>query len=178
MKIKLPNRDGVEVWLEKLSSGRWSLKSSQEYITKYLRVGYKEDGEIEFIDPPGGPFLQVGGEVSGRKILGITDDLEIILGEQNFTIFDGNGWTVYYQGSLNRFKDFLEEEGFIDADVLGPSWFVFWHEVYKLPNDWRNKLQENEYLSLDYIGHLEHVIPKKERTTEQQNFIKNIFEGR
>lgn len=42
-------------------------------LPPYTRIGFEGD-KLSFIDPPGGPFLQVGDFIDGkRKITGIED---------------------------------------------------------------------------------------------------------
>ena len=82
-KIKLFNRDGADLWLEK---GRevdpnifeWKLKvdKKHEYCLEYLRVIGNYPTEIEAVDPSGGPFISVGNEFEDKykiiKIIGPT----------------------------------------------------------------------------------------------------------
>lgn len=67
MKIKLPNRDGADLYLEKIEDlennlSKWSLKvdKKHDYCLHYLRVIGKYPDEIEAIDPSGGPYMSVG----------------------------------------------------------------------------------------------------------------------
>lgn len=174
MKIKLPNRENQEVYLEKEETGLWKLHVSLDHI----RIGFDDSGKILFVDPPGGPFLQVGGLAGGRKIIKIEAEKEVRLSleEENCIIQDSTSWVAYYQGDPRKFRRWLEEKGFIDASILSPSWYVFRNEVYCLPDNWRKSLIENEYVVLDYVGHVFHVIPKEEQTDSQYWFIKRILE--
>lgn len=90
MKIQLYNRDGANLWLEKLRDiepyiSEWSLKanSDYEYCLKYIRV----IGDFKAIDPPGGPFLALGDELDyfprKYKIVKIKPNLTIWLSERN-----------------------------------------------------------------------------------------------
>lgn len=43
-------------------------------LPPYTRIGFGDDNsDLSFIDPPGGPFLQVGDTLEGKKITGIRD---------------------------------------------------------------------------------------------------------
>ena len=175
MRIKLFNRENFETYLEKEETGLWELHVSIDHT----RVGYDDSsGKILFVDPSGGPFLQVGGLVNGRKILKIEieNGIKLSLEETNYLIPDSTSWVAYYQGDPRKFKKWLEEEEFIDADILNPSWYVYRNEVYSLPDNWKKSLIENEYVVLDYVGHIFHVIPKEKQTDSQYQFIKRILE--
>jgi hypothetical protein len=77
--IKLFNRDGANLWLEKIEDlepyiSKWQLKvdSGHNYCLKYLRIigNYPED--IEAGDPYGGPFISLADEFEGKyKIIEI-----------------------------------------------------------------------------------------------------------
>lgn len=90
MKIKLPNRDRADLWLEQIDdSDLWKLTvdKDHEYCLKYMRCGgdfdiEEKDGKQiihwksrQMIDPSGGPYLEIGDEIEGHKILEIVDDL-------------------------------------------------------------------------------------------------------
>lgn len=36
---------------------------------EHTRVGYNDDNSICFVDPPGGPFLQVGDELTNNEYI-------------------------------------------------------------------------------------------------------------
>lgn len=88
MKIKLYNRDGADLWLEKEDSNIWKLKVDQNhtYVLKYIRIiGYPE---IEAIDPSGGPFISVGdvlNDIENRfyKVIEIINYTTLKLKEEN-----------------------------------------------------------------------------------------------
>lgn len=65
-KIFLPNREG-RVWLEKIENPEYNyvLKSDPKYITEYCTCSLGDDNSILSIDPSGGPYMRVGGEVEG-----------------------------------------------------------------------------------------------------------------
>lgn len=64
--MNLRSRYGDTWTLEKIDGG---LKF---VLPPYTRIGFNESPEIlDFIDPPGGPFLQVGDNIGEKKILGI-----------------------------------------------------------------------------------------------------------
>lgn len=65
-KIKLDNRDGVNLYLVN-KGDYWKLEGPELY-TSYLRIiGYPDS--IKAIDPPGGPFMSIGDVHSGKKIM-------------------------------------------------------------------------------------------------------------
>lgn len=62
--VLLSNRWGDHNYLRHIDGRKYRYEGEDNY----LRVGYKdltEGEEITFIDPPGGPFMSVGGEVFG-----------------------------------------------------------------------------------------------------------------
>lgn len=58
-KINLYNRYREEIWLEEIEGGVWKLTSKNSEALKYMRLILEDDGSIEAVDPPGGPFLRV-----------------------------------------------------------------------------------------------------------------------
>ena len=63
MRIDFYNRDGNEIWLEKVGEkGWWQLRMAQPSLFNYTRLIFEEE-EIYAVDPPGGPFISVGSEV-------------------------------------------------------------------------------------------------------------------
>ena len=77
-KIKLYNRDGADMWLEKTKDlgnnlSEWKLKVDNEhqYCLEYIRcIGNYP--EIDAVDPSGGPFISVADEFKGKyKIIKI-----------------------------------------------------------------------------------------------------------
>ena len=83
MKIKLYNRDGADLWLEKLKEigpniSEWQLKvdPKHDYCLEYLRIIGNYPSEIDAVDPSGGPFISVSDEFEGKykiiKIIGPT----------------------------------------------------------------------------------------------------------
>ena len=99
MKIQLYNRDGANLWLEKVKDikpniSEWKLKVDEKhsYCLEYLRViGNIKDNkvvDIEAIDPSGGPFLSIGDEISRRtnesyKIVNFLNSTTLWLSERN-----------------------------------------------------------------------------------------------
>lgn len=76
-KIRLPSRD-TNNWLEPYKENEYLLKSELSHI----RVGtYKDSTDIVFIDPPGGPFMSVGSEVSIEGITKIIESIRHIKGK-------------------------------------------------------------------------------------------------
>lgn len=61
--IKLFNRDGLNLWLERIGENFYMLKSDEKskWGLEHLRVGLSDDkNRYSFVDPSGGPFLNVG----------------------------------------------------------------------------------------------------------------------
>jgi hypothetical protein len=71
-KIEFYNRDGSEVWIEKVGDeGWWQLRIKPDQLYSFIRLLYEEEGqEIYAIDPPGGPFLSVGMKIEERWMMG------------------------------------------------------------------------------------------------------------
>jgi hypothetical protein len=93
MKIKLPNRDGASLWLEKTDKEVspnvyvWSLNcdSEHDWVLKYCRyIGLDPVYGNEAIDPSGGPFLSVSDEFEDKyKIVRINSAKNIWISERN-----------------------------------------------------------------------------------------------
>ena len=60
-RIKLHSRDGINNWLEHHEDNTYILHSELDHI----RCGYTDNSmkDIQFVDPPGGPFMSVGSEL-------------------------------------------------------------------------------------------------------------------
>ena len=72
--ITLGNRYGAKNYLEEIGDNKYALRFSDPKEGEWCRVGLAEgysweDHEYYFVDPSGGPFLNVGRE--------LTDDLAI-----------------------------------------------------------------------------------------------------
>lgn len=100
MKIRLYNRDGAKMFLERVDNNVWKLTVDPEhdYCLKYMRCGgefdiEEKDGKQiihwksrQMIDPAGGPYLEVGDVIKDDnnkefKIIEILDDLLLKLSE-------------------------------------------------------------------------------------------------
>jgi len=68
--ITLYNRYGYTVNLEPYEGDRYVLRVDSDHV----RVGLTnpDSKEYFFIDPPGGPFMAVGSEIEGRKLIAIS----------------------------------------------------------------------------------------------------------
>jgi hypothetical protein len=68
MEIKFYNRDGSEVWIEKVGEeGWWQLRIKPDQLFSYTRLLYEDEEQgIYAVDPPGGPFLSVGMKIEER----------------------------------------------------------------------------------------------------------------
>lgn len=91
-KIKLYNRDGADLWLEKTEQEIdynifvWKLNvdSKHEYCLKYLRIIGDYPYNIEAIDPSGGPMLSLADEFENKyKIVKILSINNIWISERN-----------------------------------------------------------------------------------------------
>lgn len=89
---------------------------------------------------------------------------------------DTDSWIVFFIDDERQLKNYLVEYGFVDADVLHEDWFVYYHSVYRLEEQWLSNLREFGYCTLEFAGHPCHVIPKAEQTSEQYQFIKRLFD--
>jgi hypothetical protein len=75
------NRYGVEYSFEKVDDNTYTIVGD----LTYWRYGGREDQaemdfmDLGFVDPSGGPFISIGGEIEGRKIVRIMADPEGIL---------------------------------------------------------------------------------------------------
>lgn len=64
----MKNRDGYTYEWMPLGNNRYLFVMDEE-VPPYWRMGGLEEGEgIGFFDPPGGPFVQVGGYLYGKVI--------------------------------------------------------------------------------------------------------------
>lgn len=61
--LTLPNRDGILVQLVPIKRGLYQLK----FDANTMRIGSNEDGSINFVDPPGGPFINIGYKINRDK---------------------------------------------------------------------------------------------------------------
>ena len=66
----MKNRHGVEYRFEEISPGIYTIQGD----LRYWRFGGKDGTsgvdmtDLGFVDPSGGPFLAVGGEIEGHRI--------------------------------------------------------------------------------------------------------------
>lgn len=90
MKIKLFNRDGADLYLEKIGDrdpeiSTWQLKvdDKHSYCLKYMRAIFDESNRfIESVDPSGGPLISVGEVFEKKyKIIEIRGYTEFIIDE-------------------------------------------------------------------------------------------------
>lgn len=83
--INLHNRDGAKLHLvsEDGKLFKFNVDESHKWVLEYCRIGLMEDNKTyDFVDPSGGPFLQVGTKVDGRLIEAIVpldDGIGIVL---------------------------------------------------------------------------------------------------
>ena len=66
----MKNRHGVEYHFEEISPGVYTIRGD----LKYWRFGGHEGvsgvdmSDLGFVDPSGGPFLAIGGDIEGHRI--------------------------------------------------------------------------------------------------------------
>ena len=91
-KIKLFNRDGANLWLEKTSKEiepnifEWNLKidNKHQYCLEYMRIIGNYPKEIEAVDPSGGPMISLSDEFEGKyKIVNIINSTTFWISERN-----------------------------------------------------------------------------------------------
>lgn len=72
------NRYGDRYWFEKLSDCLFTIKGNLKYWRYGGRVGQNEMDfrDLGFVDPSGGPFIELGMEIEGRKIVRISVEAE------------------------------------------------------------------------------------------------------
>ena len=82
-KIKLPNRYGDKNYLEEVEPNKYKLVLDSN--SGNLRFGFIEENHHEYVDPSGGPFMEVGQEIPGVE--GILAEIEVVKGKGIFLIF-------------------------------------------------------------------------------------------
>ena len=91
MKIRLFNRDGADLWLEKIKKVsehefEWRLYVDQKhlYCLQYIRCIGDYPDNLEAVDPSGGPMINLGDrfENGKYKIIKIINPTTFILWEQ------------------------------------------------------------------------------------------------
>ena len=90
-KIKLFNRDGADMWLEKIKDlgnnlSEWKLKvdDKHQYCLEYIRCIGNYPSEIDAVDPSGGPFISVADEFEDKyKIIKIINPTVFEISEKN-----------------------------------------------------------------------------------------------
>ena len=89
-KIKLFNRDGADLWLEKQKDlednvSQWELKvdKNHKYCIQYIRVIGSYPNNIEAVDPSGGPMINIGDKFNNLKIVKIINCTTFLLSEGN-----------------------------------------------------------------------------------------------
>lgn len=71
-KIDLFNRDGATLKLVSEDGKVWTfdVDKKHNYVLEYIRVGYEDDRKtIAFVDPSGGPFINVGYKLPNDLIV-------------------------------------------------------------------------------------------------------------
>ena len=97
MKIQLYNRDGANLWLEKVKDiepniSEWKLRvdNKHKYCLEHIRViggsldEHLKIKDIQSVDPAGGPFISIGDEFEDKyKIIKILDCATFWISERN-----------------------------------------------------------------------------------------------
>lgn len=89
--IKLYNRDGANLWLEKIEKYsdniyKWKMKvdKEHEYCLEYIRIIGDYPEAIEAVDPSGGPYLGLSDELQGKyKIVNILNSTTFLISERD-----------------------------------------------------------------------------------------------
>lgn len=68
------NRYGNHYEFKKLSENTYTIVGD----LKYWRSGFANDGSIDFVDPSGGPFIDIGYQIDGREVIKIETGEQII----------------------------------------------------------------------------------------------------
>ena len=97
-KIRLPNRYGAFIHLERVGRGAFKLCGDFQYMSV---TG--ERGHIQAVDPSGGPYISVGGKICGMEVESIRDD-----GENIF---------IYVKENDNIKVLFLDFDGVLTSDA-------------------------------------------------------------
>lgn len=63
------NRYGNYYEFKKLTENTYTIVGD----LKYWRCGFNNDNSIDFVDPSGGPFIDVGSTIEGKVITKITE---------------------------------------------------------------------------------------------------------
>ena len=72
----MKNRYGVEYSFEKVSDNTYTIVGALEYWRYGGREGQEQMDftDLGFVDPSGGPFIELGMKIEGRKITRIRAD--------------------------------------------------------------------------------------------------------
>ena len=70
----MKNRYGDEYWFDQLQPNLYTIKGNLQYWRFGGREGQTEMdmNDLGFVDPSGGPFIEVGMKIEGRNIVRIT----------------------------------------------------------------------------------------------------------
>ena len=90
-RIQLYNRDGANLWIEKIEDENdysiWKLKIDKKhsYCLEFMRVLFDEKDNIEAIDPSGGPFISINDTFTNNKykIIKIINSTTFWISESN-----------------------------------------------------------------------------------------------
>ena len=79
----MKNRDGVEYYFAKINENTYTIVGNLEYWRYGGREGQEQMdfNDLGFVDPSGGPFIELGMKIEGRKITRIRAEGDMILFE-------------------------------------------------------------------------------------------------
>lgn len=75
-KIELPNRYGNKNYLKLIPGTTNKYELVFDDASCYYRIGKDNDGNLAFIDPEGGPMIDVGCSFGDKKLVKLEEDLE------------------------------------------------------------------------------------------------------
>jgi hypothetical protein len=61
------NRDGAHLWFENIKDNIYELKTDNQYVLEYCRIG-TTDAEVIMVDPSGGPYISIGDVFDNYKL--------------------------------------------------------------------------------------------------------------
>lgn len=84
-RIQLYNRDGANLWLEKIENSTWKLKVDEKhsYCLNFIRIIFSNEDDIEAVDPSGGPFISVNDTFDNYRIDKILNETTFLISENN-----------------------------------------------------------------------------------------------
>ena len=99
------------------------------------------------------------------------------MNENNAIIYqkDTQSYTLIYFDDIKYFEKWLKDNDFVNSNILEDNWWTKDWRVYKLPIDYIKQLKDNQYVCMEFVGHLNWVVPHEKQTSAQHGFIENLF---